>query len=269
MPTARGLEFFGAQNDADVDLFEAALSLAALDRPDADLARLRGDFAKLVAQGRALAGAATTAEAQALLLAQLLYAGADYRGDDETYEDPANANMISVMERRRGLPVALAILYVALARALGFTAEGLNVPAHLLIRVGGDKGVLQDPFAEGRIVSPQELSGRLARLGLGKGEKVTITVLSNRGMLVRLLNNIASRAEAANDMARACEMTARMTAVAPDNAGLWWERARLEQACGLLAAARTSLERMADLTPDSETRGRITDMLSALLRSLN
>ena len=52
----------------------------------------------------------------------------DYRGDSETYDDTQNADLIRVIRRRRGLPVALGILYLHAARAQGWPAVGLNFP---------------------------------------------------------------------------------------------------------------------------------------------
>ena len=66
-----------------------------------------------------------------------------YRGDTESYDDLQNADLVRVIERRKGLPVALSILYLALARQQGWAAEGLAFPAHFLIRVGIDEEIEQ------------------------------------------------------------------------------------------------------------------------------
>ena len=81
-----------------------------------------------------------------------------FRGDDQNYDDLENANLISVIERRRGLPVALAILYLDAARRLGWPAEGLNFPGHFMIRLAAadGRGVL-DPFAGGELRDAPEL----------------------------------------------------------------------------------------------------------------
>ena len=92
-------------------------------------------------------------------------------GDRQTYDDLANANLISVIERRRGLPVSLAIIYIHAARALGWTMEGLNFPGRFLMRLGAPDGrAVLDPFAGGRMrdaVALRELlktgAGRLGR----------------------------------------------------------------------------------------------------------
>ncbi len=52
-----------------------------------------------------------------------------YPGDRDSYDDPANANLIRVIERRRGLPVALGVLWLHCARAAGWDAFGVDFPA--------------------------------------------------------------------------------------------------------------------------------------------
>ena len=71
-------------------------------------------------------------------LAEIVARSYAYRGDSDTYDDLQNADLVRVIERRKGLPVALSILYLHVARAQGWDAEGLAFPAHFLIRVGID-----------------------------------------------------------------------------------------------------------------------------------
>ena len=82
----------------------------------------------------------------------------DFVGDDEDYDNLENANLIRVMERRRGLPVALGILCLHLANQMGWAMHGLNFPWHFLVRFDwmGQRAVL-DPFARLAERSPGEL----------------------------------------------------------------------------------------------------------------
>ena len=64
------------------------------------------------------------------------------RGNVEDYDNPANANLIQVIERRQGLPVALGILWLHAARAAGWPAHGVDFPAHFLIALEGAGGQL-------------------------------------------------------------------------------------------------------------------------------
>ena len=86
--------------------------------------------------------------AQADALAAVLAEGYGYAGDTLTYEDLQNANLMRVIDRKKGLPVALGILYIHAGRAQGWDIAGLAFPGHFLVRIEGrgERRIL-DPFA--------------------------------------------------------------------------------------------------------------------------
>src|SRR5689334_3350382 len=116
------------------------------------------------------------------------------------------------MDRRRGMPVTLSILYVAIARKVGWQAEPLNTAGHVLVRVGQEPAaVIQDPFHGGAILDQEGLAALLARM-LGNHvipEPEHLTPLSNRAVLVRLLTNQATRARRIGDVERALALYER------------------------------------------------------------
>lgn len=265
-----GLAQLGLIEDGKIDLAEAALRCAAADRPAADAGAVRawltGLAARLVAEGAGLADA----RSRARLLAELLAGREGLHGDSDDYEHPDNADLIALHRRRRGLPVVLSIIYVALARRVGWGAWALNVPGHVLVRIEGEgEPVIVDPFDGGRPVGRAGLAAIVARtLGAHAGvEREHLESLSNRQVLIRLITNQATRARRAGDVRRALALHERMTALAPRFAGLWWERARLEQLTGDNSAARRSLAAMLETTRDKAARGRIRAALEALARS--
>lgn len=266
------LERIGALSDGEIDLADAALELGALDRPGATLQTYRDHVLRMVDAAMNLGRSITQPHEQATLLSYVLFRRHGYEGDRATYEDPANANMLDVIDRKRGLPVSLSILYLSIARLAGWHADGLNVPAHFLIRVGEGAGaVLQDPFDQGKQITPSSLEVLVRRATGGEMPLETehLQALSNRAILIRMLNNVAARAERDGDHARALSMHMRMTAIAPAFTGLWWERARLEQAMGLVRAARSSLVAMLETTRSPEIAAQIRLALDGLARSMN
>lgn len=261
----------GLLDEEAIPLDEAALALAALDHPGADLARYRRQIALWTAQLLAR-DAGHGAAQRAAVLSAVLADEAGLSGDSASYDDPANADLIRVIDRRSGLPVTLSILYVALARRVGWSADPLNVPGHVLVRIGKDAdSVVIDPFDRGRVLAPRDVRELLTRV-LGRDARPEAThfvPLGNRSTLVRLLSNQATRARQAGDVGRALELHQRMTAIAPGFTGLWWERARLEQLLGRVNDARASLSSMLETTRDAALRTRIAAALDALARSIN
>jgi regulator of sirC expression with transglutaminase-like and TPR domain len=190
-----------------------------------------------------------------------------FAGDRETYGAPLNADMVRVFDRRRGLPVSLSILYVAAARRLGWSADALNTPSHVLVGLGPDTSrILIDPFNGGTQVMPAQVAAIVAQ-ALGPGiwpTRAHLSPMSNRAILVRLLLNQATRAELAGDHARALVMYERMTVIAPSDGQGWWNLARLQLVEGAEDPARASLIAMLEVTRDPGMRGHIMDALNHL-----
>jgi regulator of sirC expression with transglutaminase-like and TPR domain len=163
--------------------------------------------------------------------------------------------------------VALSILYVALARRVGWRAHALNLPGHVIVEIkGGIDSALIDPFDHGMGIS-HDRALEIARHGGGDSVPTRFEPMTNRQLLIRLITNQASRARSAGDTVRALKLYERMTTIAPRLSSLWWERARLEQLLGHNNAARASLTAMLETTHDTTISRRIQIALAALARS--
>ena len=156
---AEFLRRLGEAGDGPHDLAAAGLMLAALDRPEKHLAPFRAHLAELTEAVSAESHFARQAESAALSLSSIIAGHYGYEGEREHYDDPQNADMMAVIERRRGLPVALGILYIHAARASGMEACGLLSPGHFLLKVTvkGSEALI-DPFNGGALVEREHLS---------------------------------------------------------------------------------------------------------------
>lgn len=263
------ISHLGLLEDEAIVLDTAALEIALLDHEGLDIdgyVELLGAIAeRVVTLGVQAARSADCAR----ILTQVIAHEFGFEGDRHDYDNADNADMIRVLDRRRGLPVSLTILYVAAARRVGWHADALNTPGHVLARIGGETDpVLVDPFNKGAVVGPTELVGLLSGI-FGRTVAPSaehLAAMSNRAVLVRLLMNQSSRAEAAGDLTRALAVYARMTSIAPDQPQPWWERARLEVAHGDTSAARASLSAMLEVTRDPTLRSHIFAALDGVSR---
>lgn len=257
----------GLLDDEAILLDAEALKIAKLDHPLVSLTRYADLLSDLTERLVVVGGDAETAVERARVLAQVIASEYGFAGDSETYDDAENADLIRVIDRRRGLPVSLAILYVAAARRLSWSADVLNTPGHVLLRIGSAvEPVLVDAFAGGRIVDAPSLTALMNRM-LGPGAAPTsehLTPMTNRAVLVRLLMNQATRAEGAGAGDRTLTLYRRITTIAPSNAHAWWERARLALLGGDLSEARSSLSAMLEMTREPGLRAHIFSALDAL-----
>ena len=261
------IETIGLLDDDEIELDHAALALSELDHEGIELEPYYALLDEIGDRLEAFAEAETP-EAQGKALAKVFHDEFGFVGDADSYDAPLNADLIRVLDRRRGLPVSLALLYVAAARRMGWTADATNTPGHVLVRIGGDDApwCLIDPFHAGAIVSDERLAallhGTIGPGGIPGPEHVA--PMANRGVLARLLLNQASRSERGGDPARALALYERMTLVAPGNADGWWELARLQLQLHDIPAARASLSAMLEITRDPTRRALITTTLQAI-----
>ena len=164
----------GTQPDEDIDLAEAALALAALEQPETELDRYRDHLSLLAREVAELnPPEEDSLEARVAALQDVLVARHGYEGDTLTYDDIQNANMMRVIDRKKGLPVALGILFIQSARAQGWSIFGLNFPGHFLVRLeyAGER-IIIDPFNQGQARSVMELRD-LLKVAAGADAELT------------------------------------------------------------------------------------------------
>jgi regulator of sirC expression with transglutaminase-like and TPR domain len=120
----------------------------------------RATIARLDALGRDVSRAASTTNGRpqemATACGQLLGREYGFAGDRERYDDPDNSMLDLVVERRRGLPILLSVVYIEVARRAGIPLAGVGLPGHFVVgHFGTDPPVLLDPFSGGvRIDAP-------------------------------------------------------------------------------------------------------------------
>jgi regulator of sirC expression with transglutaminase-like and TPR domain len=148
----------GEAPDEEMDLAESALLLASVDRPGVALNRYRDHIASMAKALSKIAAEQDGLDQRIDSLNEVIFETYGYEGDRRTYDDLQNANLIRVIDRRRGLPVALGILMIATARAQGWEIAGLCFPGHFLLRMEhqGQRAIL-DPFEAGERKSAADL----------------------------------------------------------------------------------------------------------------
>jgi regulator of sirC expression with transglutaminase-like and TPR domain len=268
------LEAIGVLPDTEIDIGDAALQLARVDAPDADWHAARAHLSDMARDAVEIAKTIGTNDLsmRAEALAGLIAGRYGYAGDAETYDDLANANMIRVTERRRGLPVALGIIWLHVARAAGWGAHGVDFPAHFLIALEG-KGTqaVIDMFAGGVTLDARDLRVLLKRV---EGEKAELRPgllrpMNARRVLLRLQNNITSRRLQAGDLSGALTCTEDMLRIAPDHAELWRQAAVMNQRLDRVSAALRCFERFLLLVPEGDAASRIRGAIDELRTRLN
>jgi len=255
--------------DHRIPIGRTALLLAALDRPRVALERYWEHLAQLGEDIRS--SGAESLDDRIAVLQRVLIGTMGYAGDTLTYDDEQNANMMRVIDRRKGLPVALGILFLDAADSAGWPMVGLTFPFHFLVRleVGADR-VAIDPFNGGTIVDSGGMRAMLKRFaGEADLKPEFYQPASRRDVLVRLQNNIKSRAVQAGDLARASEVLRRILMFAPALPFSWRELASIEGHLGNLRDAMAAAEHYRRLAPNDAMRHEAAKLLQNLKSRLN
>lgn len=170
--------------DGGFDLDEACLLVAAhacrdLD-VDAELVRLD-----------ALAAGFTGEDLPAL--AHHLCDVLGFAGDRDDYHDPRNSLLNEVLDRRRGIPISLAILAMEVGRRRGIPVEGIGMPGHFLVRDAREPDVFVDLFDGGTALDRDDCHGVFARLHpRARWSDAFLQPVDATAVVTRVLNNLAS-----------------------------------------------------------------------------
>ncbi len=268
------LAAIGMLPDAEIDPAPAALQLARLDAGGTDW-EAASSHLTVLARDAAAVGAVMSGrppEARIGALAGLIHAHHGYRGDFDTYDDLDNANLIRVIERRRGLPVALGVLWLHCIRAAGWDGHGIDFPGHFLVSLvspaapsGGaarsdgtrsrqPRRLLVDPFNNGAVLGSADLLPMLQRLGAGDAElhPGMTRPMAVRDVLLRLQRNLVQRRLVAHEVEAALRSLEGTLLIAPDVMTNWLQAAELSHQLGHDVQAVRCLERVLEAAPGSD-----------------
>lgn len=264
--------------DGDIDLADVALLFAVLDHPGITLDRYRHHL-KTLADNTAACfaelranGAEDTAETRLAALRVVLFSDEGYTGDEKDYNNLENADMIRVIDRRKGMPIALAILYIHAARAQGWDAHGLNMPGHFLARIDcGAQRLIFDPFHGGKVMGAADLRAQLKAV-MGPQAELSADYYNpapNREIIVRLQNNRKIRLIEAEDYEGALGVVMAMRAFAPGEYRLLLDEGVLCARTDRNQAAIRALEAYIGQAPGAADRHDAALLLEEIRRTLN
>lgn len=223
-----------------------ALHIGAIIEPELDIQHYLAGLDALAdeAGDRLLPGLRGGDRVRALL--HVLGEQMGFQGNQGNYYDPNNSYLHLVMERRRGLPITLSLLYMAVARRLGIHLDGMGFPAHFMLRYVDEGGSwLIDPFHRS-IVAEADAASYLTgvfRQPVQLHSAVADYVTSSRMLLLRLLNNLRNVYLSNNVFGRALGVLDFMVLVEPDEPELWRDRGLLHIQRGAMLTAESDLRR--------------------------
>lgn len=261
-----------AQDDARIELAQACLMIARDAYPELDVAHYLGEIERCALRLRERLANAGRAEEKLLALNEHLFGELGYVGNVDSYYDPRNSYLNDVLDRRLGIPITLAIVYLDVAERLDLPVKGVGFPGHFLLKWTTARGdMVIDPFAGGRSLTTAELDDLLRRVYGQAAPTVTaqpelLAPAGKRAILVRVLRNLKNIYLGREDRERALRTVGRILLLEPDAAQELGERARLYEGFECYRAAIVDLERLHELVSLHAPPNALREIEDALRR---
>lgn len=228
-----------------VPLARPALLIARAEYPGLDVEAYEERLHDLGAHLEARIHPAADLRSQLEEAHRLLFDEYGFHGNEDEYSDPRNLYLNDVIDRRIGIPVTLAIVYVEVCRAAGIDARPVGLPGHVIVRVENTEGpVLVDPFHRGRELSDEECR-RLVRGVFGRRTPFRehfLEPVTARQLIQRLLHNLKAGYLQRADEERAGRTIELLLAMFPWDLDELRDRGMLRERVGDLPAALADLE---------------------------
>lgn len=187
-----------------------------------------------------------------------------FEGNWDRYESLDNSNLAWVLRHRRGIPISLAVVLIAVARRLGRHAFGINFPGHFLVQVDY---ALVDPFVM-QVVDPDGVLERVPPQARGLPEERVFAPATPLSVGVRMLNNVKLAFARDEALHRLLEVVEAQLCLLPDQPELYVERGDVWQRLGMVEPAREAFERALEFAHRAEEAERVRRTVRARLDGL-
>jgi regulator of sirC expression with transglutaminase-like and TPR domain len=258
--------------DERVDLLRAALTFARIEDPALDIehyVRWVDDLAR-----RAGARIQDPDDPSQVIagLNEVLFQEEMFRGNTVDYYSPRNSFLHDVLDRRLGIPISLALVYMEVARRVGFQLFGVGMPGHFLLKhydVDG-RAILIDAFERGSIVTEDDCRQKLDTIYSGQValQPEFLLPVTRRQMLTRMLNNLRSIYLSQRDFRRAVQVVDLILVIYPRSPEDMKQRAVLRYNLNDYRGALSDFEEYVKMSPDASDAEEIKHTALSLRRSM-
>lgn len=258
--------------DHEVDLFSAAMVIARLGGHEVDPHRAARTLDLIAENVLAETGESPSLDALAHAIDHQLFTVEGFHGSFDDYDNPENSYLDRVIERRRGIPITLSLVYLEVAQRVGLPADGVGFPGHFIVRYGEPGAhTYLDPFQQGVRLDEEELLAMLRGLDLGGARPETfLAAVTRRQILQRMLNNLHVAFRNRRDIQRWHDTIELQLRLAPWNVSLIGERGMLRYRLGRLEEALPDLETYVTASETGASPGaiRLLDQLRIRYRNM-
>jgi len=253
--------------DSAIDLARAALCLAAEEYPELSVDAYVARLETMAREAADLPLETAPPLGRLLVLNHYLFAEQGFVGNTYSYYDPRNSFLNEVLDRRTGLPIALATVYLEIAWRLELPVAGVGMPSHFIVGFYPDAGPGEAPryvdvFHKGVLLTRDDCIARLrAQFRNFEFREEHLAPVTKRQILTRMLTNLKVLYSQHEDWDRALAAVERILLLTPDQPGEVRDRGMIHLRRGALRAAATDLERYTELAPEAPDRKAVQEQV--------
>ncbi len=221
--------------EEEIDLFEMALQIAALDDDELHLQHYRDSFGRLVHEADLFIQAQQgDSSSEAEILRRFLFEECGYHGSRSEYYNPANSHINRVLDDREGLPITLSLLFLEMARRLSISpVYGVPLPGQFMVGFASMDQDSQKPtrrylnvFDNAEILDRKQASDVIVRLTGRVPKSEDFRKADARSIARRMLQNlIAIQVDQERQPVEALPYLDALLAIAPDSGSDRFRRA--------------------------------------------
>jgi regulator of sirC expression with transglutaminase-like and TPR domain len=258
--------------DESVDILRAALTLSRIHEPFLDMERYVHRVDELAARVAVKIDDPDDPVQIIAAMNDVLFREEMFRGNTVDYYSPRNSFLHDVLERRLGIPITLALVYMEVARRVGFQLFGVGMPGHFLLKhydVDGHS-ILIDAFERGSIVTEEDCRQKLDSIYSGQValQLEFLLPVTRRQMLTRILNNLRSIYLSQRDFRRAVQVVDLILVIYPRSPEDMKQRAVLRYNLNDFRGALSDFEEYVKMSPDASDAEEIKQTALSLRRSM-
>jgi regulator of sirC expression with transglutaminase-like and TPR domain len=265
-----------AREDESIPLAAAALAIARMAYPDLDAGPYLARLEEMAEQVRTRMRKNPTARESIALLNRVLFQEEGLHGNREDFYDPRNSFLNDVLDRKLGIPITLSVVYMEVARRVGFRVAGVGMPGHFLLKhydVGAGE-IFIDAFNRGSILGPDDCQQRLDEVYGGQDDMRAeyLQPVTRREILSRILNNLRQIYLTQQDGRRGLAVLDLLLAIPPGSPELLRERGLVRLNLDQYLGAAQDLAKYLKLAPeaaDAQAVRETFDMVRQLVARLN
>jgi len=252
--------------DEQINLAEAALLIAAEEYPRLNVAAYLDKLDRIADLARDRIPLGVSASDYITAINATLFDDYGFQGNRDNYYDPRNSFLNEVIDRRLGIPITLSVIYMEVARRIGFAVEGVGLPGHFVVRhQGATETIYIDPFNRGRVLGEMACAELVTEISGGKTELLPahLSPVTRRQILMRMLSNLLS-IYARSDHRRALAVIERILIIQPTSAAHVRDHGLLLALVGQTAKALAALELYLKMAPTAADADLVREQIKTI-----